>query len=269
MSQLFTLPQAVRIDSTGAPYAGAKIHFYLTSTTTNTNTYTDSARTTPSSNPVVAGADGQFAPIYLDPAITYRAYMVESDDTLIKDTDPIGTPLTSSDILVVDSGGYYAGTEVETVLADLGANYAKVASANTWSADQTFSAAALKMADQIVERPVLKDFGITHNDLTQTTGTVTCDMSTGSSFYFLLTENATIAITNPPATGTLGQLVIRIKQDGAGGAYTVTWPAAVVWAGGSKPVMTTGNDAYDKFTLMTDDAGTEYYGEFGQAYAAA
>ncbi len=269
MSQLFTIPQAVRIDSTGSPYGAAKINFYLTTTTTETNTYQDSARTTPHANPVVAGADGQFAPIYLDPAITYRAYIVESDDTLIKDVDPIGTPLTSSDLLVVDAGGYFAGTEIETVLADLGANYGKKAAANTWSADQTLSAAALKCADNIVERPELKDFGITHNDLTQSTGTVTCDMSTGSSFYFLLTENATIAITNPPATGTLGQLVIRIKQDGAGGAHTVTWPASVTWAGGSKPVMTTGNDAYDKFTLMTDDAGTEYYGEFGQAYAAA
>lgn len=269
MSQLFTLPQAVRIDSTGAPYAGAKIHFYLTGTTTDTNTYTDSARTTPHANPVVAGADGQFAPIYLAPTITYRAYIVQSDDTLIKDVDPIGTPLTSSDIAVVDTAGYYAGTEVETVLADLGLNYAKKSVANTWSADQTFSAANLQMADNIIQRPTLKDFGITHNDLTQSTGTVTCDMSTGSSFYFLLTENATIAITNPPPTGTLGQLVIRIKQDGAAGAYTVAWPAGVVWAGGSSPVMTTSNDAYGKFTLMTDDAGTSYYGEFGLAYAAA
>ena len=269
MSQLFTLPQAVRIDTTGSPYAGAKIHFYLTGTTTDTNTYTDNARSVAHANPVIAGSDGQFAPIYLDPAITYRAYIVQSDDTLIKDTDPIGTPLTSSDIAVVDTGGYYVGTDLETVLADLGLNYAKKAVANTWTADQTFSAAALKMADNIVQQPELKDFGITHNDLTQTTGTVTCDMSTGSSFYFLLTENATIAITNPPATGTMGQLMIRIKQDGAGGAYTVTWPASVVWAAGSKPVMTVGNDAYDKFTLTTDDAGTEYYGEFGQAYAAA
>ena len=269
MSQLFTIPQAVRIDSTGTPYASAKINFYLTGTTTPTNTYTDNARATPHANPVVAAADGQFAPIYLDPAITYRAYIVQSDDTLIRDVDPIGTPLTSSDVAVVDAGAYYAGTQVEAVLADIGANYAKKSVANTWSADQTFSAAVLRMADNIIERPVLKDFGITHNDLTQSTGTVTCDMSTGSSFYFQLTENATIAITNPPATGTLGQLVIRIKQHSADGAHTVTWPAGVVWAGGTRPVMTTFNDAFCKFTLTTDDGGTSYYGEFGLAYAAA
>ena len=270
MSQLFHNPEAVRIDSTGTPYAGAKFNFYLTGTTTKTNTYTDSARLTPHANPVVAGADGQVAPIYLDPAITYRVYITESDDTLIKDIDPYGTPLTSSDILVVDAGTYFAGTEVETVLQDLGANYAKKSAANTWSADQTFSSADIKMADNILERAEIKDYSITHNVLTQSTGTVTCDLSTGNSFYWVLTENCTVALTNPPPTGKLGSVIIRIKQDGAGGAHTVTWPASVVgWAGGSKPVMSVGNDAVDKFTLTTDDEGTSYYGEFGQAYGIA
>lgn len=268
MSQLFYIPQAVRIDSTGAPYAGAKIHFYLTGTTTNTNTYTDSARTTPSSNPVIAGSDGQFAPIYLDPAITYRAYIVESDDTLIKDVDPIGTPLTSSDILVVDAGGYYAGTEVETVLADIGANYTKNASTETISANWTWSANIL-MADNVLERPEIKDYSLTHNAITSTSNAITADCSTGNSFYHLLTENTTFTLSNPSPTGKLCAIVIRIKQDGAGGAYTVAWPASVTWGGGTAPVMSTGNDAVDKFTLTTDDAGTTWFGEFAQAYAAA
>jgi hypothetical protein len=269
MSQLFTLPKAVRVDSTGAPYAGAKINFYLTGTTTPTNTYTDSARATPSSNPVVAGSDGQFAPIYLDPAITYRAYITDTDDVLIDDVDPIGTPLTSSDILVVDAGGYYAGTEVETVLADLGANYAKKSAANTWTADQTLSSADLKAADNVIERPEIKDYSLTHNAITSTSNAITADCSTGNSFYHLLTENTTFTLSNPSPTGKLCAIVIRIKQDSAGGAYTVTWPGTVVWGGGSAPVMSTGNDAVDKFTLTTDDAGTTWYGEFAQAYAAA
>ena len=132
------------------------------------------------------------------------------------------------------------------------------------------------MSDNVIERPEFKDYSLTHNVLTQSTGTVTLDMSTGDSFFFILTENATIVITNPPPTGKLGQFIIRIKQDGAGGAHTVTWPegdgvstAKAHWAGGSKRVMSTGNDAIDKFTMSVDDAGLNYYGEFAQAYGNA
>ena len=269
MSQLFHLPQAVRVDSTGTPYGSAEANFYLTGTVTRTNTYTDSARTTPHSNPVVADSSGQFAPIYLDPAITYRVIITESGaGATIDDTDPYGTPLTSSDILVVDAGGYYAGTEVETVLADIGANYPKNATTETISANWTWSANIL-MADNVLERPEIKDFGLTHNAITSSSNAITADCSTGNSFYHLLTENTTFTLSNPSPTGKLCQIVIRIKQDGAGGAYTVAWPAAVTWGGGTAPVMSTGNDAVDKFTLTTDDAGTTWFGEFAQAYAAA
>jgi len=268
MSQLFHLPQAVRVDSTGAPYAGAKLNFYLTTTTTRTNTYTDSARATPHANPVVADSAGQFAAIYLDPAITYRCILTDSADAQIDDIDPYGTPLTSSDILVVDSGTYFAGTEVETVLADIGLNYTRNAATETISALWTYSA-GIAMGDTVLARPEIKDFGLTHNAITSTSNAITADCSTGNSFYHLLTENTTFTLSNPAPTGKLTQIVIRIKQDGAGGAHTVTWPGTVTWGGGTAPVMTTGNDAIDKFTLTTDDAGTLWFGEFAQAYAAA
>jgi len=269
MSQLFHLPQAVRVNSTGTPYASAEANFYLTGTTTRTDSYTDSARAVAHANPVVADSAGQFAPIYLDPAITYRVIITEaSAGATLDDTDPYGTPLTSSDILVVDAGGYYAGTEVETVLADIGANYPKNATTETISAAWTWSA-AIHMADNIIERPEIKDFSLTHNPITSTSNAITADCSTGNSFYHLLTENTTFTLSNPSPTGSLCQIIIRIKQDGAGGAHTVTWPASVTWGGGSKPVMSVGNDAIDKFTLTTDDAGTLWFGEFAQAYAAA
>ena len=269
MSQLFHLPKAVRVDSTGTPYGAAEINFYLTGTTTRTDTYTNSARSVAHANPVVAGADGQFAPIYLDPAITYRAVITETGaGATLDDIDPYGTPLTSSDIIVVDAGGYYAGTEVETVLADIGLNYTRNAANETISADWTWSANIL-MADNVVERPEIKDYSLTHNAITSTSNAITADCSTGNSFYHLLTENTTFTLSNPSPTGKLCAITIRIKQDSAGGAYTVAWPAAVVWGGGTAPVMSTGNDAVDKFVLSTDDAGTSWYGEFAQAYGAA
>jgi len=269
MSRLAFIPQMVRINSTGTPFASAKANFYLTGTTTRTDTYTTNARSVAHANPVVADAAGQFAAIYLDPAITYRLILAESDDTQIDDVDPVHAPFAASEISVADAGGHFAGTEVETVLQDLGANYAKLSSTETITANWTFSGANLLMADNVIERPELKDFGLTHNAITSSSNAITADASTGNSFFHLLTENTTFTLSNPSPTGKLCQIIIRIKQDGAGGAHTVTWPASVSWGGGSKPVVSTGNDAVDKFTLTTDDAGTSWFGEFAQAYGTA
>lgn len=49
--------------------AGSKLFFYLTGTGIPQNTYTDEALTVASSNPVIADANGVFAPIYLDPRL--------------------------------------------------------------------------------------------------------------------------------------------------------------------------------------------------------
>ena len=267
MAKLFHLPKAVRIDSSGAPYAGAKANFYLTGTTTRTNTYTTSALSVAHDNPVVAAADGQFAPIYLDPDITYRCILTQSDDTQIDDVDPVAAPTAAADIAITDAGGYFTATEVEAALQEVGSDFAQLAETETWTADQTFSSATLKMADNIVERPELKDFAVTHSALTQSSGTVDLDLSTANSFSFTLTENATITLSNPPGTGNFGQVTVEITQDGGGGAYTVTWPGSVTWPGGTGPTISTANDAVDVVTLFTRDGGTTWRGNFSQAYA--
>jgi hypothetical protein len=267
MSRLFFIPQAVRIDSTGTPYALAEANFYLTTTTTPTDTYTDNARSTPSSNPVIADAAGQFAAIYLDPAVTYRCIITEaSAGAQIDDIDPVHAPIISSDISSVDAGGFYDGTDVEAQLQDIGNTYGKKTATGTWTADQTF-AANLLMADNEIRRAQLTDYAITHSSLTQSSGTVDCDLTVANSFSFTLTENATITLSNPPADGIFGQVTIVITQDGSSGAFTVTWPAGVDWPGATPPVMSTGNDAVDKFALSTQDAGVVWLGDFSQSYA--
>ena len=266
-ARLFFLPQAVRIDSTGSPYAGAKINFYLTGTTTPTDTYQESSLSTPHANPVVANAAGQFAAIYLDPAITYKVVITDSGDNTLDTVDPVSLPFVGSDIAITDAGGYFAGTEVETILQDIGANYAKKSASNTWTADQTMSGADILMADNVLSRAEIKDFGITHNAITSTSNAITADCSTGNSFYHLLTENTTFTLSNPSPTGKFCQITIVIQQDGAGGAYTVAWPASVKWVSATAPTISTGNNAVDIVTLFTIDAGTTWYGNFAQAYA--
>jgi len=266
MSRLFNIPQAVRINSAGTPYAAAKINFYLTGTTTPTDTYTDNARTVAHANPVVADSAGQWAAIYLDPDVTYRAVITESDDTGIDDVDPVHAPLTASDIALVDSAGNYAATDLEAAMTEVVTDNVQKAG-GTMTGDLTMSSADIQVADNELVRPEIKDFGITHNAITSTSNAITADCATGNSFYHLLTENTTFTLSNPPATGTFGQITIFLKQDGAGGAYTVTWPASVVWPGGTAPTISTGNDALDAVSLVTIDAGTTWYGSFAQAYS--
>lgn len=89
------------------------------------------------------------------------------------------------------------------------------------------------------------------------TGTVTLDCSAANFFALNTTGggNVTIAFSNVPATGSVFFITVEIT---AGGAHTVTWPAAVQWPGGNAPVQTaSGKDVY---VLYTRDGGTTWNG---------
>jgi hypothetical protein len=82
---------------------GAKYFFYVSGTTTPATVYTSGARTTAAANPVVADSGGLFAPIFLDPAVTYRAILKDSSGSVIQDIDPISDGSLRAD-LASDSG---------------------------------------------------------------------------------------------------------------------------------------------------------------------
>lgn len=265
MSRLFFMPQAVRVNSAGLPYAAAYISFTLTTTTTATDTYQDNALGTPHANPVVADSAGQFAAIYLDPAITYRARIYDADDNLLDDVDPVHAPFDAAAVAITDSGGYFDGSDLETVLADVGANYAVLADDEDISGDWLVSG-SMNFQDNILQRAMMQDFAVLTQVVTSSSNAVSINVQNGNSITHTLTENTTITLTNPTASDDLCQVVIKIKQDGAGGAYTVAW-TDVIWAGGVAPTMSTGNNAEDIFFLKTWDGGTTWYGDAAQAYA--
>lgn len=91
MSALFHLANEIPVQSTGRPYGLSKLYFYRAGTTTHQNVYTTAALSVAHDQPVVADADGVFAPIFLNPdaSYDYRYQLKESDDTLIKDIDNI------------------------------------------------------------------------------------------------------------------------------------------------------------------------------------
>lgn len=95
------------IGSDGLAMSGAKLYFYLTGTTTPTNTYTSSTLGTPNANPVVADSGGLFAAIYLDPAVTYRVILKTSGGTTIQDIDPYASAVVPVE---ASAGEVTAGT---------------------------------------------------------------------------------------------------------------------------------------------------------------
>jgi hypothetical protein len=118
---------------------------------------------------------------------------------------------------------------------------------------------ATNHADQEVQRPYLKDYALLVVAKGNLGATPTFDYSAGNVQTGTLSANVTtLTLSNPPATGRYGRLEILITQDAAS-AYTITWPAAVVWSDGSAPDLSTLSSV-THIVLTTLDAGTTWRG---------
>ena len=118
---------------------------------------------------------------------------------------------------------------------------------------------AVVAADQIIQRPVLKDIGETAVANATSGSTDTIDLEDGNVHNVTLTANCTFTFSNPPASGTSGSFTLFLNQDGTG-SRTATWPGSVKWAGGTAPTLTTTASRTDILVFTTIDAGTIWYG---------
>ena len=66
-----------------------------------------------------------------------------------------------------------------------------------------------------------------------------------ASVLAILNANAT-SVVLPSQGGRLDLLV----QQGTGGSRTITWPAPIIWPGGTEPVLSTSVGAVDWITLI-------------------
>ena len=78
------------------------------------------------------------------------------------------------------------------------------------------------------------------------------DLSLGNFIKFILSANTTVSISN--ASPSIGTYILEIYQ---GGAYTVTFPAAWKWSGGTAPTITATSGKTDIITIVYD--GTTYF----------
>jgi hypothetical protein len=110
----------------------------------------------------------------------------------------------------------------------------------------------LVMSENDVSRAVFDDCGETFNDNgNSSTTTQTLTYSTYMNYSITATGNHTVAFAGFPATGTYACMTVMYYD---GGDYTITWPAAVDWANGAAPTLT--SNGWDKIIFETNDGGT-------------
>lgn len=99
----------------GAPLVGGKLWTYASGTTTLQPTYTDSALTTPNTNPITLNARGE-AEIWLDQTKVYTFHLTTlTGSTVGDDVDDIRAPDGLPDV-----AAYWASTNVEDLSAEIG-----------------------------------------------------------------------------------------------------------------------------------------------------
>ena len=269
MAFRFILPR-VDVGDGIASFPGAKLFFFEFGTTTAKITFSDVGLSSANTDPVIADPNGLFGDIFTDTKGTVT--LKGSNDTIIFGPIDFFAPedgisaLTAAVVSVADVAGNFTATDVELVLKEISDNFLKLNRTNTVTAVQTHTA-AVQLSDQELRRPLLLDYAVEHNVISSSGGILDISLVAGNSFVTTLTVNTTVTLSDPPETGNYGQFVIKIIQDDAAGAFTVTWPASVIWPSGTAPIITTSNGAIDEITLRTIDAGTEWRGSFSQAFA--
>jgi len=115
--------------------------------------------------------------------------------------------------------------------------------------------ASINAADQLVNRPVLQDYAIEGSAIGNTGATRTFDLTTANFFSATLDQDSTWTFSNPSGSGDFCGFVVELTN---GGAFTVTYPAAVDWVGGTAPTLTASGK--DLLLFVTRDAGTTWLG---------
>lgn len=89
------------------------------------------------------------------------------------------------------------------------------------------------------------------------TTTTTLNWNSSNVQYITLASGAQTFIFANPQDGA--RYILVLQQPASGSAGTVTWPAAVAWAGGTAPTLTVANGKVDLITFVYSGANSKYY----------
>jgi hypothetical protein len=118
------------------------------------------------------------------------------------------------------------------------------------------------LQDNELFRAKLRDYSESVSSPTISSGVLTLNLETSNIFTVSLNAAiTTLTISNPPASGSGGSFTLIFTADGT--ARAVTWPAAIKWAGGTAPTITSTSGKVDSFAFFTSDGGTNWQGYVG------
>lgn len=217
------------------------------------------------------GQDGSTDTSHEDGAVI-GIYPVAALWTDINDRVDSAYTAGGTDVAVAD-GGTGASTAADA-RSNLGAaadaDVVKLTGSQTVAGVKTFSDAAtlssgatvageVNMQDNLLTRPLLKDYGEEVATDSDSGATHTIDLTTGNVHDLTLTANCTLTFSNPTASGDACSFTLILRQDGTG-SRTVTWPASVDWPAATAPTLSTAAAAVDVLTFVTVDGGTTWLG---------
>jgi hypothetical protein len=136
--KLAPVPRQQYVNSSGVPYAGAKLFYYAAGTTTKQNTFTTSTGGTPNENPIVLDAAGRTPyGVWLTSGLSYKVVLAPADDS-----DPPTSPIFTEDVIT--------GVNDEAV----GSQWAASGAAPTYVSATQFTVAGDKTSTFLVDRRV-------------------------------------------------------------------------------------------------------------------
>ena len=164
--------------------------------------------------------------------------------------------LTSAE--AADSKAQAAQSAADTAQAAAEAADAKAQSAQSAAQNaQTTADSAMKVFSGTTLAPLAEKFQALGN----VSGTKAVNLTDGLAVSATITGATTFSFTGVDSTGATVVVMHLIN----GGAYTITWPSSIKWAGGTAPKFTAAGD--DIVVLTTHDAGATWYGNVNLKYA--
>jgi len=118
------------------------------------------------------------------------------------------------------------------------------------------------LQDNELIRAKIRDYSETVSSPTISSNTLTLNLQTSNIFTVSLNASiTTLTISNPPASGSGGSFTLIFTADGTYRA--IDWGAAIKWAGGAVPTLTSTLGKIDVFSFFSSDGGTSWLGFAG------
>jgi len=188
--------------------------------------------------------------------VTLPATPSAGDQVVIADS---GEAFDTNNLTVGRNGETIEGTAEDLVLDIVGVSVQLVYDGTTWQVYAQVGGAGgdvVTLTDpQTISQKNLKDYSIEGSIIGNTGSAQTFDLEVANFFSATLDQNSTFTFSNPSASGDFSGFVLELTN---GGAFTITFPASVDWAGGSAPTLT--SSGVDLLVFVTRDAGTTWLG---------